>query len=269
MPTLTVTGEAYHSKKAKFKKLLKELDCRWCGTMEQVEWRSSGIRITGIYDRDEVNNLTIKATLDIEGDDTEGIQKLVSFLRSEMNAVGDVAKEMQSRVTEYEMWETIYQPVFESSAPGFVVAKQKKEWARRQKMEMLRIGVTTAMIQGVLPDALPTPLPDIELEPIIDEGPSTGITEEDVIWAKKCQEREKKMEARKRLSKKTKFNAPPDADAIGNDILKRTGHLENKSKKVEMSSAKSNLLSKLKSIRSKSNPKSDSKSESSVSQEGE
>jgi len=244
METLTVTGEAYHAKKREFKKLLSELGISWCGTIDAVEWRSSGVRVKGEFFRDKVNNLTIKATLHIEGDDMQSIQRLVKWIRSNMNAVGDIQKEIKNRLYDFQMFENFYKPSIEKmkkeNAPGYIIARKEKDWVWQRKKKMLELGITEGMLKGIVPDKLPHPIDVSDIE----EEKETGFTwtKEDQDWYDKCEARKAERKQKKR---KLKYNTL-NADAITDDILRKTGH---QSKKAKRADAKQNLLAKLKKIK--------------------
>ena len=209
MATMTVTGEVYHKKKFRFKKLLKELNLQWMGTMDFPKWQTPGLEpecvIKATFIRDEIKNETISGSFVIEGDGAV-FKAVINWMNREFLATVNIPSEVDRRMVDYNLFKSIHEPNLdrerEKGCPGFLLAKMGKDWEDKRKKQILLIGLTDIIIdnhkKGFYPESLPDTVDEASLLP-----PKVTIefSKDDLEWAKKNKEREdaQKQEAREHI----------------------------------------------------------------------
>ena len=140
-----VDGPKYTKHKAAFKKMLKEHRLSWRGNMTDFVWAGPRERVIAEYERDEVRDVTVRATLIWEG---KAKTPLLNELKTWVFSVGGKAEEQKAskedksaakaRVDqELEFWDRLHKPDLDAlrseGRPEDWIERDVREWKKARE----------------------------------------------------------------------------------------------------------------------------------------
>lgn len=135
-------GEAYSSNKDDFKRILKKHGLAWKGSFDNIWWGSEREKVTAFFERDEVKDVTLSATLTWEGRKrTELLEELKGWVKelggevSELKA--DVARGEKEIERQLEFWDKLNKPNIDylrsQGRPEAWIKRDLEEWRKKRR----------------------------------------------------------------------------------------------------------------------------------------
>ena len=105
-------GRVYSKNKEAFKTLLKKHGIYWKGTMQQPWWGSNSEKVTADFERDQVREITLTATLTWEGETESAFLKEFKAWSFGLKAeeISVKVTEMRGSMDDIMFYDMIYKP---------------------------------------------------------------------------------------------------------------------------------------------------------------
>lgn len=145
-----VEGSVYSEYKMDFKRILKKHGLRWIGSMGNFQWTGESDKVTAYFDRDEQEDMTIRARIVWEGKKKTGflgeLAEWVKAVEGKPVKARKPSKESRKEIQkELEFWDKLNEPPVEKmeadGRPESWIKKDVEEWKekrKRKRKELLR-----------------------------------------------------------------------------------------------------------------------------------
>ncbi|MEW5760986.1 MAG: hypothetical protein AB1779_09495 [Candidatus Thermoplasmatota archaeon] len=141
-----IDGQKYSKNKQFFKSLLKKYAFKWKGTMQAPKWEGKDEVVYGIYDRDEIKDITLSAKLIWVGKKRTGflmeLEKWVKDLSGKVGKIGEKTKNLLKE-RELKIWDAIYKPdvtLLEAMGrPKKWIMKDIEEWKKKRRIKIAEL----------------------------------------------------------------------------------------------------------------------------------